>query len=362
VTDVKRIIFDEIYLYPVSLLEKIRQFMTNNPTINFNATGDEYQLEPIQDKMYMCNFEEYYNSIIHSIFRNVITLHDNKQCRTDKDRIKMKELTYKIRNANICKFDKREIIDILKEYDIKIISDYEINTQKNICALNRTCENVNGYMMNKLHADTKYYVYQELICRKSFKQKTKQVGFVNFTYIITDIDDENNIYTLYDGENDDIYVSAQQLESGFKLPYARTCHSQQGSTIDEKITIFDLNHFMVNTKWIYTAITRTTDLKNIQFYIAPYNVSLDIYGLEEVKNKLKNDIENHKISDKNAGRDMSDYVDVEWSLNISEKTNRCSLCMKDIMETFSIDRIDNSKGHSKDNCRIICWLCNVSKK
>ena len=122
--------------------------------------------------------------------------------------------------------------------------------------------------------------------QKIIQTKTKQVGFVNFTYIITDIDDETNIYTLYDGENDDIYVSAQQLESNFKLPYARTCHSQQGLTIDEKITIFDLNHFMVNTKWIYTAITRTTDLKNIQFYIAPYNVSLDIYGLEEVKNKL----------------------------------------------------------------------------
>ena len=47
---------------------------------------------------------------------------------------------------------------------------------------------------------------------------------------------------------------------------------------------------------------------------------------------------------------MSDYVDVEWGLKILEKTSRCALCMKDICEDFSIDRLDNSKGHSKNNC------------
>jgi hypothetical protein len=215
--------------------------------------------------------------------------------------------------------------------------------------------------MKKLHPNTKYQVYQDLICRKSFKQKSKQVGYVNFTYTILDIDDEKNKYTLTDGESDDIVVTKEQIESYFKLPYARTCHSQQGLSIDEKITIFDLKHPMVNTKWIYTAITRTTDLNNIQFYMGS-KYSLENNAIDGIIYKLKNDIENHKIADKNANRDMSDYVDVEWGLNILEKTNRCAFCMKDICEDFSIDRLDNSKGNSKNNCQIICWLCNVSKK
>ena len=161
------------------------------------------------------------------------------------------------------------------------------------------------------------YLNQQLICKKSFKQKSKQVRYVNFTYTIVNIED--NKYTLSDDENDDIIVSIEQLESYFKLPYARTCHSQQGLLIDEKITIFDLNHFMVNTKWIYTAVTRTTDLKNIQFYMGS-KYSLNSNGFEAVKYKLKADIENYKITDSNEKRDMSDYVDVNWALNILQKT------------------------------------------
>ena len=149
-TGIERIIFDEIYLYSIPNLEKIKQFMDRNSHIKFNATGDEFQLEPIQEKLNVDNFEEYYNSIIHSMFPNVIILHENKRCKTDEDRKIMKELTYKIRNAK-----KSKIISILKEYDIKIISeDKEITTTKNICALNRTCEIVNQLMMKNLHPNT----------------------------------------------------------------------------------------------------------------------------------------------------------------------------------------------------------------
>jgi hypothetical protein len=228
-----------------------------------------------------------------------------------------KELTDKIRNADIKKLKKSEIIEILQKYNIKIIGDKDhISTTKNICALNKTCERVNDLMMSKTHAFSKFYLNQQLICKRSFKQKSKQVGYVNFTYTIVNIED--NKYTLSDDENDDIIVSIEQLESYFKLPYARTCHSQQGLSIDEKITIFDLNHFMVNTKWIYTAITRTTDLKNIQFYMGS-KYSLNSNGFEAVNYKQKTDIENHKITDSNAKRDMSDYVDVNWAfMNDSE--------------------------------------------
>jgi len=94
---------------------------------------------------------------------------------------------------------------------------------------------------------------------------------------------------------------------------------------------------MVKTKWIYTAITRTTNLNNIQFYMGS-EYSLDNNEIYAIKYKIKNDIENHKIADKNANRDTSDYVDVEMALNILDNTSRCALCMKDICEDFSIDR------------------------
>jgi hypothetical protein len=71
---------------------------------------------------------------------------------------------------------------------------------------------------------------------------------------------------LSDGD-EDFTISKENLITNFKMPYARTCHSLQGLSVDEKLTIFDLNHFMVDNSWIYTAITRTNDLNIIQFYI-----------------------------------------------------------------------------------------------
>ncbi|MFM7983142.1 MAG: ATP-binding domain-containing protein, partial [Candidatus Fonsibacter sp.] len=47
----------------------------------------------------------------------------------------------------------------------------------------------------------------------------------------------------------------------------KTCHSCQGSTIDKAITIFDHHKFAyASRKWLYTAVTRATNLKHVYFY------------------------------------------------------------------------------------------------
>ena len=48
--------------------------------------------------------------------------------------------------------------------------------------------------------------------------------------------------------------------------YCRTCHSFQGSTAEEAITIFDHKFAYASSKWLYTAVTRATDLKKVYFY------------------------------------------------------------------------------------------------
>ena len=48
--------------------------------------------------------------------------------------------------------------------------------------------------------------------------------------------------------------------------YCKTCHSFQGSNIDEAITIFDHKFAYVTRKWLYTAITRATGLKQVYFH------------------------------------------------------------------------------------------------
>ncbi|MFM7977975.1 MAG: C-terminal helicase domain-containing protein [Candidatus Fonsibacter sp.] len=44
--------------------------------------------------------------------------------------------------------------------------------------------------------------------------------------------------------------------------YFRTCHSLQGSSI----IVFDWDLHYTSRKWIYTAVTRATELNNVYFY------------------------------------------------------------------------------------------------
>ena len=46
------------------------------------------------------------------------------------------------------------------------------------------------------------------------------------------------------------------LSTYFKLEYASTCHSSQGLTIDNAITIFDVNTCYTDREYIYTVVSR----------------------------------------------------------------------------------------------------------
>ena len=56
------------------------------------------------------------------------------------------------------------------------------------------------------------------------------------------------------------------IKKNFAHKYCRTCHSFQGSTIEEAITIFDHKFPYVTKKWLYAAVTKATDLKQVYFY------------------------------------------------------------------------------------------------
>ena len=86
-------------------------------------------------------------------------------------------------------------------------------------------------------------------------------------------------------------------------------------------------------------------------------------------------IQNYKNQDNKAKRDFKadDYIDEEFIFQQQKKTNnKCSYCLKDleiyinndnvVKSDLTLDRIDNKISHIKSNCKIACFLCNVSKK
>jgi len=348
------VVFDEIFLYDTYKLQCIKEFMHNHSEIRFYATGDEHQNKPIET-LNVVNSKVYYNNIISSMFENSITLHENKRCKTKEDQEKIKFITDAIRNSK----NKNEAIAVMKKY-FKIIYDKkDIVTQKNVCALNRTCEWVNSLIHKPFEGEV-FYEGLDIICRKTLVTKAMKLT-VNNTYEIINIED--GIYWITDGD-DLYYIGKDILEKHFRLSYARTCHSYQGMSEDEPICIFDVEHFMVDIDWIYTAITRSTSIENIYIYLgkSPYQETLC-----ELKSQIRKMIDGHRISDLQNDRLVggADFVSLEWTLN-QLKNNKCSECHKflDVSqpECFSIDRIDNNLGHYQFNSRVICRRCNVSKK
>jgi hypothetical protein len=209
-----------------------------------------------------------------------------------------------------------------------------------------------------LHKEEKqYYVGLELICKKTLKNGC----CTNGTYQIIDIDD--NIFTLMDLEESYI-VEKETIKAYFDMPYARTCHSYQGLSENEALTIFDLDHYMTDNDWVYTAITRTTDLNNIYIYDGKYPYKKDS---RDLKIKIQERIQGHLKYDIDTGKEiLGKYITLDWVLNKLKNNKICKYCHKHFdtsnIESFSIDRKDNNIGHIEMNCQLICRRCNNAKK
>ena len=150
----------------------------------------------------------------------------------------------------------------------------QLKTKSNICFFNYQCAKVNSYVHNNMikrskktivvYNNTEYYKGLELICKKHHKASKCKL-FVNYGYDIVKI--SSKYFTINEPvECVSMTLPISMLTTHFKLPYANTNHSVQGLTIEEDFTIFDMNTPYINRNWIWTALTRTDDLKKITIF------------------------------------------------------------------------------------------------
>ncbi|HRP36789.1 MAG TPA: hypothetical protein PLS50_03190, partial [Candidatus Dojkabacteria bacterium] len=131
----------------------------------------------------------------------------------------------------------------------------DVSSKRNICYFNFRNKIVNSHVHNKLvktpsqyveisqadgkkTAKTKYWKGLQLTCKKHWQQKGLRI-FKNYTYEITFINQEK--FTVQDiVENTTLTFPIEMLDH-FSLSYSNTCHSVQGLSIKEPMTIFDIN-------------------------------------------------------------------------------------------------------------------------
>ena len=212
---------------------------------------------------------------------------ENKRLKDPKDKEILRELKRDVLDESIpLETTVRKYFKMVKEW----------LTTYNIAYRNSTCTTVSTTVREKLlKKKTPYEVGEVLICRSYFKLK-KVVFQVNYEYTISKLETDN--ITL----NESIVVPLSLIKKNFVHDYCRTCHSFQGSSIDEAITIFDWKFVHVDRKWIYTAITRATDLKKVYFYEYDENQE----NKEQMMQYLQRKVDRYKGQDKKAKRPIDD--------------------------------------------------------
>ena len=354
------IVFDEIYMNGLYILNRIREFINDNPEKKYIATGDTKQLPPIKDLTNTQPHDIYADNIIDSIFKYNIYL---KICKrlSEKDFMTLENLYHDfwIKKASI-----KTIID---KY-FKRTSEIDIS-HNHIAYTNERCNNVVKHIRKTMNKSTKYEVGELLICRLYMKMDEGKRFNVNFRYVIENIN--KNTYHITNIKSGEKYITDEYtLDKHFRHSYCATCHSSQGASINGKITIHEWDKFyIVSREWLWCAITRCVDLNNVYFFDGGR------YGNELTEDMIRrycaNKINNYKIQDNRAGREINEvkYIDEEWLMDrMNGSCLKCG-CKFEIVNTngfiqsnMTAQRADNELAHDKDNCSSWCCYCNCSAR
>lgn len=131
--------------------------------------------------------------------------------------------------------------------------------------------------------------------------------------------------------------------------------------------IYDWHLWYVEKEWIFTSITRATDLNRVKFF--RYDESDEDKNKALVEKYFERKILSYIQQDKKAGRDVDDagYVDVDFLMKLMN-TN-CENCNEPLVIDFedgrivsniSCQRVNCEISHVKENCKGLCDTCNCA--
>jgi hypothetical protein len=264
-------------------------------------------------------------------------LKENKRLQLIEDKIKLQQFKDDIFNMNI------DPITTIKKY-FQFTNDIT-QSVKNIAYMNDTCREVSKHIRKKLNKKHEYEYGEVLICREYTKLKNIGVFNVNYEYkIVKVLSDSLRIKNI---TSSDVYeVPLEIIRKNFQFSYCCTCHSVQGSSINESITIFDWKFYFTSREWIYTAVSRATNFNNVYFY----NYVEPELNMNLVKAYFNRKIKGYKQQDNEAERPISkdNYVTVDWLLGCVNQYcfncgNHLYLNFKDGVTSTNVtaDRINN---------------------
>jgi hypothetical protein len=217
------------------------------------------------------------------------------------------------------------------------------------------------------------YVGQTLRCRMYLK---KPRLYINYCHDVLGFErsEKGDIIGIY-LEDIDIPLAPSLVRKHFIYNFASTCHSLQGQSASNGITLFDVEGWYCTREWFYTALTRTTSLSEVYFWdveAVGTVTGLPVVLRSDFKLALEAKLSGYRKQDENAGRtwEPSDFVDGEYIMGLyDEQDGKCAHCAEsfpprwkpDNNQQPTVDRIDNTFAHVKGNCVLACLQCNRAR-
>ena len=158
------IVFDEIYMNSLYILNRIREFVKQHPDKITIGAGDVKQLPPIEDLTNTRKPDEYADDCINQIFKHNMMLKICKRLGAKDDPKANENRTILDSMYDDLWINRIPITDFVRKY-FKTTSDL-MASEKNIAYTNIRCKNVSNYVRSNLGKTDKYEVGETLICRK----------------------------------------------------------------------------------------------------------------------------------------------------------------------------------------------------
>jgi hypothetical protein len=253
------LLLDEIFMYPLDLLVRLRFRLDLSSAKAIYATGDRHQLPPVDDTYPWMKAKR--ERAVDYLFPKQMTLHVCKRMELEDDNRAMEDLCRQFLAArtltDIKLLVRMSFRDINADDAIMHLSQKD-NDYMAVCYFNHTCRQVaKRVLCSKLQAGIR------LVNRKQLKLK-KNTLYVNYEYEIVSvdlprvtlrpIDDPNNLL-----EN----IPARHVEEHMHWHKTRTCHSLQGSSVTGKLLLFDLHSHHITKEFLYVALTRARHLSEV---------------------------------------------------------------------------------------------------
>jgi molybdopterin-guanine dinucleotide biosynthesis protein len=180
--------------------------------------------------------------------------------------------------------------------------------------------------------------------------------FNNETFVVKSFDVRKQNITI-SNDSKTLQLDTRYFQKDFAVAYCTTVHKMQGATINEPFTIHEWDRFDKRLK--YTAMSRTTN-KNL------INIITAMKKTSTFKQNILAKLTAHRDEDISKKRGFNLTVkDVKTM--IKEQDGKCTKCKIDLLlenysakasAQFSVDRLDNKRGHVKGNVVVNCHGCN----